>query len=133
MASRKRSECDLWMWDGAAEYEGVLLKLDEAAFSARIRQAKKGSTSISGLGRRVPGSTPDAQRHFARRRFLAHFTGTAEGTLFEAAISSVQGSAEGEFEYLISGTFSALDEKQLEVLRRLSVENAATLLQRDAS
>ena len=132
MASTKRGDCDLWMWDGAAEYEGLLLKLEEAAFSARIRQARKGASSVSGLGRRVPASTPEAQRQFARRKFLAHFTGTAEGTLFEAILSSVQGSGEGGFEYLVSGTFKALDEKQLEVLRRLSVQNAASLLQRPA-
>lgn len=133
MATLKRGECDLWMWDGAAEYEGLLLKLDEAAFSARVRQAKKGVTSVSGLGKRLPGSTPDAQRQFLKRKFLAHFTGTAEGTLFEAEVQSVQGSADGSFEYLISGKFNALDERQLEVLRTLSVENAATLLQRHAS
>jgi len=130
MADRKRLECDLWVWGGAAEYEGLLLTLDESAFSARVRQVKKGAPSVAGLGRRDPGSTPDAQRHFARRKFLAHFTGTPEQTLFQAAILSVQGSNDGDFEYLISGRFSALDERQIEILRRLSVENAATLLQR---
>jgi len=133
MASGKRGECDLWMWDGAGEYEGLLLKVDEEAFSARIRQVKKGETSVSGLGRRLPAGTPDAQRQFCQRKFLAHFKGTAEGTLFEAEIASVQVSASGEFEYLISGKFKALGEKQLDLLSRLTVDAAAALRGRNAS
>jgi hypothetical protein len=133
MASGKRGECDLWMWDGAGEYEGLLLKLDEGTFSARIRQVKKGVTSVSGLGRRLPASTPDAQRQFCERKFLAHFKGTAEGTLFEAEVASVQVSAQSEFEYLISGKFNVLDEKQLEVLRTLSDEVADALRSRRVS
>ena len=132
MATGMRGDCDLWMWDGAAEFEGLLLKLDEKAFTARLRQAKKASPS-SGLGKRLPSSTPEAQRQFTRRRFLAHLSGTAEGTLFEAEIENVQVSGDGQFEYLISGRFETLDEAQLELLRRLSVEGAAALLQRHAS
>ena len=133
MAGGKRAECDLWMWDGAAEYEGLLLKLDEKSFTARLRQAKKAPSTVSGLGKRLPASTPEAQRQFTRRRFLARFPGTAEGTLFEAQIDSVQTSTEGAFEYLISGRFGTLDDAQLETLRTLSVEGAAALLQRHAS
>ena len=133
MASGMPGGCDLWMWDGAAEYEGLLLKLDEAAFSARIRQVKKGGASNAGLGRRLPASSSDAHREYTKRKFLAHFAGTAEGTLFEARIAAVQASADREFEYVVSGGFNALDEKQLEVLRTLSVQNAATLFQRHAS
>jgi hypothetical protein len=133
MASGKRDECDLWLWDGAAEYEGLLLKLDETGFTARLRQAKKGATASSGLGKRLPSSTPEAQRQFTRRRFLAHVTGTADGTLFEARIENIQVSTDGEFEHLVAGRFAALDEAQLEVLRRLSVEGAAAFFQRHAS
>lgn len=132
MANTTRGDCDLWMWDGAAEYEGLLLKLDESAFTARLRQAKKAST-VAGLGKRLPSSTPEAQRQLTRVRFLAHFTGTAEGTLFEAHLQNVQVSGDGSFEYLVSGRFGALTEKQLELLRTLSVQSAAALLQRDAS
>jgi hypothetical protein len=132
MASGKRGECDLWMWDGATEYEGQLLKLDEKAFTARLRQAKKSSPAPA-LGKRLPSSTPEAHRQFTRRRFLAHLSGTAEGTLFEAEIENVQVSGDGQFEYLISGRFGTLDEAQLELLRKLSVEGAAALLQRHAS
>ena len=133
MASGNRGECDLWMWDGAAEYEGLLLKLDEAVFSARLRQAKKGGSPDTGLGKRLPSSASDAQRQFTQRKFLAHFTGTAEGSLFEARITTVQASGHESFDYVVCGSFSPLDETQLELLRTLSVENAATLLQRHAS
>ena len=133
MASGKRGDCDLWMWDGAGEYEGLLLKLDEGAFSARIRQVKKGNTSVSGLGRRLPAGTSEAQRQFCQRKFLAHFTGTAEGTLFEAEIASIQVSAVAEYDYLVSGKFKALDEKQLELLRTLSAETAEAIRNRNTA
>jgi len=123
MASGKRPDCDLWMWDGAGEYEGVLLKLEEGAFSARIRQVKKGGTTVAELGRRIPASTPDAQKQFCQRKFLAHFKGTAEGTLFEAEISSIQVSTQGDFDYLLSGKFKAIDGKQLDLLRQLSADS----------
>lgn len=132
MASTKRTDCDLWMWDGAAEYEGLLLKLQESAFTARFRQVRK-VASTSGLGKRLPSSSSEAQRQFSTRRFLAHLAGTAEGTLFEAHLDHVQISDNGDFDYLVSGRFGELSEKQLEMLRTLSVENAAALLQRDAS
>jgi hypothetical protein len=133
MASGKRDECDLWLWDGAAEYEGLLLKLDEAGFTARLRQAKKGVPPGGGLGKRLPASTPEAQRQFTRRRFLAHVQGTAQGTLWEARIENIQVSADGEFEHLVAGRFEALSEAQLEVLRTLSVQGAAAFFQRHAS
>jgi hypothetical protein len=132
MATEKRADCDLWMWDGAAEYEGMLLKLEESAFSARLRQVKK-VTSVTGLGKRVASSTPEAQRQLARRRFLAHLAGTAEGTLFQAHLDSVLASTDSAFDFLVSGRFAELTEKQLDMLRTLSVETAAALLQRDAS
>ena len=89
MASGMNGACDLWLWDGGTEYEGLLLKLDEKTFTARLRQAKKASPG-SGLGKRLPSSTPEAQRQFTRRRFLAHVSGTTAGSLFEANIENVR-------------------------------------------
>lgn len=120
-----RMSCDLWLWDGSTEYEGVLVRLEGASFSARVRQARKGAAS---LGRRIPLSYLDAQRVFARRKFLAHVKGAVEGTLFELEVDSVQGSSDGEFDYLLSGRFGALEEKQLETLRKLPLQGAAALL-----
>ena len=132
MAAGNRAECDLWMWDGANEYEGLLLKLEDRSFTARLRQARKTPSTVTGLGKRV-GASPEAQRQFTRRRFLAHYEGAGEGTLFEAQIDSVQASADGPFDYLISGRFGILDDAQLETLRTLTVQGAAALLQRNAS
>ncbi len=119
------SSCDLWLWDGATEYEGMLVKLEGAAFSARVRQARKAAPL---LGKRAPLSYLEAQRVFARKKFLAHVKGAVEGTLFELEIDSVQGSSDGEFDYLLSGRFGALEEKQLETLRKLPLQGAAALL-----
>lgn len=122
--------CDLWLWDGGSEYEGVLVRLEENAFAARVRQARKGPGGT--LGKRLAATGLDLQKQFHKRRFLAHLKGAADGTLFEASIESVQGSADGEFDYLVAGRFSELDEPQLEVLRRMSSGHAADRFQRPA-
>lgn len=129
----RREDCDVWLWDGATEYEGLLVKLEESTFSARVRQVRKDGGGSVGLGKRLAGTYLDVQRQFTNHKFLAHFKGTVEGTLFEALLESVQCSTDGEFDYLVAGRFAALDEKQLEMLRKMSVENAATLMQRQAS
>ena len=123
------NDSELWMWDGATEYEGIFVKLDGATFSARIRQARRTGTT---MGRRLAPSSHDLNRMFTQRRFLAHFRGSLDGTLLEAQIESVQASSDAGHEFLIAGRFSKLDEKQLAMLRKMSVENAALLLQRQA-
>ena len=125
-----KNDSELWMWDGATEYEGIFVKLDGADFAARVRQARRPGTS---LGKRIAPSSLDLHKVFTQRRFLAHFRGSLDGTLLEAQIDSVQACHNGEHDYLLSGRFSKLDAKQLEILRKMSVENAAILLQRQVS
>lgn len=125
-----KNDSELWMWDGATEYEGIFVKLDGASFSARVRQARRTGTSV---GKRIPPSSLDLHKVFTQRRFLAHFQGSLDGTLLEAQIDGVQVCHNGEHDYLLSGRFSKLNPKQLEMLRKMSVENAAILLQRQVS
>ena len=125
-----RDDCELWMWDGATEYEGIFVKLDGPSFSARVRQARRAGSS---LGKRIAPSSLDLNKMFTQRRFLAHFRGSLDGTLLEAQVQSVQVSSDGEHDYLVSGRFSKLDDQQLALLRKMSVENAALLLQRQVS
>lgn len=125
-----RNDSELWMWDGATEYEGIFVKLDGAAFSARLRQPRRGGATV---GKRLAPATLDLHRAFTQRRFLAHFAGSLDGTLLEAQIESVQPCHNGEHDLLVSGRFSKLDEKQLAMLRKMSIENAAILLQRQVS
>ena len=125
-----KNDSELWMWDGATEYEGIFVKLDGADFAARVRQAKRPGTSV---GKRIAPSSLDLHKVFTQRRFLAHFRGSLDGTLLEAQIDSVQACTNGEHDYLLSGRFSKLDAKQLEILRKMSIENAAILLQRQVS
>ena len=126
----ERNDSELWMWDGATEYEGIFIKLDGAEFSARLRQVRRAGTT---LGKRVATSSIDLHRMFTTRRFLSHFRGSLDGTLLEAQVDSVQICTNGEHDYLISGKFSKLDAKQMELLKKMSVENAALLLQRQVS
>jgi hypothetical protein len=125
-----KNDSELWMWDGATEYEGIFVKLDGATFSARVRQARR---SGSPMGKRISPSSLDLHKVFTQRRFLAHFRGSLDGSLLEAQIESVQACGNGEHDFLLSGRFSKLDEKQLAMLRKMSVENAAILLQRQVS
>jgi hypothetical protein len=125
-----KNDSELWMWDGATEYEGIFIKLDGEAFSARVRQARRVGSSV---GKRIAPSSLDLHKVFTQRRFLAHFRGSLDGSLLEARIESVQACNNGEHDYLLSGRFSKLDEKQLAMLRKMSVENAAILLQRQVS
>ncbi len=122
----KGSDCDVWLWDGATEYEGAIVKVEETEFAARVRQARKDPAGV--LGRRVPATTIDLQRQFTGRKFLAHFRAAVEGTLFEAEIQNVQRSSDGEFDFLVAGRFAALDEAQRQALGKLATEGAAALL-----
>src|SRR4029078_1339346 len=103
-------------------YEGVFTRLDGEAFSARVRQARRSGAS---LGKRGGASSADLHRVFTQRRFLAHFTGSMDGTLLEAHIESVQASSDGAFEYLLSGRFAKLDEKQLGLLSKMLGDDAS--------
>src|SRR5262245_5542575 len=128
--AEQKNDSELWMWDGATEYEGIFVKMDGASFSARLRQVRRGGTA---LGKRITTSSVDLHRMFTTRRFLSHFRGSLDGTLLEAQIDGVQACSNGEHDFLVSGRFSKLDEKQLEILRKMSVENAAIMLQRQVS
>ena len=130
MAAEYEHSSDLWLWDGAAEYEGEFTRVDQPSFTARIRSARRGASTV---GRRLSASAPDLQRLFTQRRFLAHVTGGPQGALCEAVIQSVQACGDGEYEYLLSGRFDSLDPQQLEMLSRLPVENVAALMQQRAS
>jgi len=132
-AEGNRGECDVWLWDGATEYEGKLIKLEGRRFTARVRQAKKETDGVNQLGKRVPTSYMDLQRQFMGRRFLGHLDGSAEGTLVEAEVENVQRSSDGEFDYLLAGTFGPLDDAQIEMLAKMSIHNVASLLQRRAT
>lgn len=132
-ADGDRADCDMWLWDGATEYEGKLVRLEERKFTAKVRQARKESGGAGGLGRRVPLSCLDLQRQFMGRRFLGHLDGSLDGTLVEAEVENVQRSSDGDFDYLVSGRFGPLDDAQVEMLAKMSIHNAASLLQRRAT
>ena len=132
-AEGNRGDCDVWLWDGATEYEGKLVKLEDRKFTAKVRQARKERETVSSLGKRVPLSYLDLQRQFMGRRFLGHLDGSVDGTLVEAEVENVQRSSDGEFDYLVSGKFGPLDDAQVEMLAKMSIHNAASLLQHRAT
>ena len=100
MTDKKRS--DFWLWDGAVEYEGSLVKLDEGSFTAHVREARTGSGRAT--GRRLPLPHVELQRRFTGRRFLSYFKDCAEAT-FEVEIDAVQRSSVREFDYFVCGRF----------------------------
>jgi hypothetical protein len=122
--------CDVWLWDGTAEYEGVVIRTRGEEFSARVRTA---SAAASGLGRRrAPASTLDLHRLFTRARFLAHLEGFAD-PLLEVRVTGVQCCRDGEFDYLLTARLVPLRPEDLEELSRLPPGRAAELFQRRAS
>ena len=112
---------NVWFWDGRVEYEGVLLKLDAGSFTARVRARGRGESGRSAMGKTVASSSLDLQRQFTHRRFFAHVRGEAPGSLFETSVHSVQRSSDGDFDYLLSGGMTPLDERQLDSLRREAI------------
>ena len=131
MTDDPRNSCDSWFWDGSLEYEGVLVRRDGDSFVARLRQVRRGGGTP--LGRRAGASPLEAQRLFARRRFLAHLPGGSEDSLLQAEFDGVQPSTDGDFEVLVSGRLAALEERQKELLRNLPADAAARLIQRRVS
>lgn len=131
MMDGDRNHFDVWLWDGTAEYEGILVRLAGRDFTARVRELRRceGGTLP---GRRVPMNYLEAQQQFVDRPFMAHFKGTAEGSLFQAEIGSVQRSSDGTFDYVLSGRLSTLDAAELEMLRRLATTNLDNLRRRRA-
>jgi hypothetical protein len=125
-----RAMCDVWLWDGSTEYEGALVKVEGPGFAARLRQAQGGEGAPRRLGRRVPMTVMEQQRQFAGRKFLIHFGGPADASLYEAEIQSVQRSSDGEFDFLVCGRFAPLDARHQELLEKMSIGDAAALFRR---
>ena len=97
---------EVWLWDGATQYEGRRVRLEGRRFAARVRPRRVDAGV--GLGKRVPRSFLELQRQFRGRRFLGHLGVCAGAPLVEVEIESVQGSSDGAFDYLLSGTFRPL-------------------------
>lgn len=123
--------CDLWLWDGVAEYEGVLVKLEAGSFTARIRPVRR----VGGpLGRRrAASSTMDLHRLFTQHRFLAHPGRPGFAPLMEACVQAVQICGDGDFDYLLVGRLVPIDPRELDTLAKLPPARAAELFQKRAS
>lgn len=131
MADGDRICFDVWLWDGNTEYEGILARLKGREFTTRVRELRR-SDGGALPGRRVPMSYLEAQQQFVGRSFMAHFNGTAEGSLFQAEISSVQRCGDCTYDYVLSGRLTTLDAAELEMLRRLATTNLDNLRRRQA-
>lgn len=123
--------CDLWLWDGTAEYEGALAKLEAGSFTARVRPVK-GAWGALGR-RRASSSSMDLHRLFTQHRFLAHPGRPGLAPLMEACIQAVQICGDGEFDYLLIGRLVPIDPGELECLAKLPPARAAELFQKRAS
>ena len=124
-------DCDLWLWDGTAEYEGVLTKLEAGSFTVRVRPVKAAGGPLG--RRRATSSSMDLHRLFTQHRFLAHAGRPELAPLMEACIQAVQICGDGEFDYLLIGRLVPIDPRELERLAKLPPARAAELFQKRAS
>jgi len=119
--------CDIWMWDGSAEYEGAVVKLADDGFTVHLRETRRAG-SRSATGRRFNTTFFDLQRQFVGRRFLAYCKLQPEQELTEVEINSVQRSSAADYDYFVGGRFRPLDESQKETLKRMSVRGPGALI-----
>lgn len=104
--------CDIWLWDGRIEYEGVVAKFTEPDFTAHLRDAREAEPRL-GAGRRVPSTFFDLQRQFVGRRLLAFCRLSAEPQLQEAEITSIQRSSASGCDLFVAGRLRTLDASRL--------------------
>jgi hypothetical protein len=122
-------DCDLWLWDGRSEYEGLLGRCEAGDFTARVRVRREPGATLLGR-RRTTASTMDLHRLFTQRRFLAHPEVPGFPPLLEACVTGVQVCGDGAFDFLLVGRLACLPPEELERLSVLPPARAAELMQK---
>lgn len=122
-----------WLWTGEAEYEGQLLSTTENQLTARVRSAGRWSPATGSPGTQIPRDLRERQRWFARRVGFAQSPEILSGALLEIRVSAVQPCRNAQFEYVLAGTFSRVEDDHLEALSRLSSDEAMNYLQSHSS
>ena len=131
MSTRKSGGGDaFWLWDGEAEYEGLLLSVNQSGhLTARIRQIRRWGLASGSPGKPVPQDLMERQRLLIRRISFAQSPSIQLGTLLEFRIQAVQRSQDRQFDYVLSGSFAPITDEHLESLGELSSDEAHRYLQ----
>jgi len=134
MSKRGSGNESFWLWDGEAEYQGYLLAVDGHSLTARMRDIRRWTLDSGAPGRPVPLNLMERQRHMSRRVCFGQSPAIHMGGLLEFRVGAVQPSKDHQYDYVLSGTFSSIDDERLEALSRLSSDQAQRYLQgeRDA-
>lgn len=118
-----------WLWDGDAEYEGILLSVDEPRLTARMRQSHRWGLAGGPPGRPVPRDLLERQRRLMRGVCFAQSPAILLAALLEFRIETLQATKDGQFDYVLQGTFSAVPDERLEMLSQLRSDEAVRYLQ----
>jgi hypothetical protein len=117
------------LWDGEAEYQGFLLKVNGAQLTARMREIRRWTLDSGAPGRPVPLNLIERQRHLSRRVCFGQSPSIHLGSLLEFRVGAVQPSSDHQYDYVLTGTFASIDDDRLETLSRLSSDQAHRYLQ----
>ena len=130
MSTRGSGGSDVfWLWDGEAEYEGLLLTMAEGRLTARVRQVRRWSLASGAPGKPVLIDLMERQRLLTRRICFGQSPGILLGALLEFQIQAVQRSQDRAFDFVLSGAFTAISDERLEALSELSSDEAHHYLQ----
>jgi hypothetical protein len=129
MSERGTGNETFWLWDGEAEYQGYVLSVDGQRVTARMREIRRWTLDAGAPGKPVPLDLLERQRGMVRRIFLGQSPAIQMGGLLEFRIGAVQPSRDHQFDYVMTGTFTSIDDEQLENLSRLSSDQARRYLQ----
>jgi hypothetical protein len=129
MAKRGSGNDLFWLWDGEAEYQGVLLVLDGQRLTARMREIRRWTLDNGAPGKPVPLDLMERQRGMSRRVFFGQSPSILMGGLLEFRVGAVQPSRDHQYDYVLTGTFASIEDEQLETLSRLSSDQAQRYLQ----
>jgi hypothetical protein len=129
MSKRGSGNDAFWLWDGEAEYHGFLLKVSGQNLTARMREVRRWTLESGAPGKPVPLNLMERQRQLSRRVCFGQSPAIQLGGLLQFRVGAVQPSRDHHYDYVLMGTFSAIDDEQLEQLSRLSSDQAQRYLQ----
>ena len=129
MSKRGSGNDSFWLWDGEAEYQGDLLAVDGQRVTARMREIRRWALDNGAPGKPVPRDLMERQRGMSRRVFFGQSPAIHMGGLLEFRVGAVQPSRDHQYDYVLSGTFTSIEDEHLETLSRLSSDQARRYLQ----
>jgi hypothetical protein len=129
MSKRGSGNEAFWLWDGDAEYQGQLLSVNGQRVMARMREIRRWSLDSGAPGKPVPLNLMERQRHMSRRVCFGQSPAIQMGELLTFRVGAVQPSKDHQYDYVLMGTFTSIDDEHLDMLSRLNSEQAHRYLE----